>query len=244
MPAFCVNPFCLKKTEEMCNALSFLTNLWIIRGADDDLEYHIDSDFLNESLVDSLYDKLAQQNRELAIVVSQKIIYPCYQDETLIDELCDNHFFWNEREYSEAKMFYYACKKSSPSFLFLILSFCNKENWDVEKICFGMGTSENIKLVDNLFYEKERHRVIERQFFPKLEIEKDSRFKKSSHYPMKGAVVYEEIETGNLWYKDTYHTGKSAHFEVFNSVGIHLGEASLDGVLDRNKADKNKNGKI
>ncbi|MBQ7080589.1 MAG: hypothetical protein IJM92_13235 [Fibrobacter sp.] len=243
MPAFCVNPFCLKKTEEMCNALSFLTNLWIIRGADDDLEYHIDSDFLNDSLVDSLYDKLAQQNRELAIVVSQKIIYPCYQDETLIDELCDNHFFWNGQELPEARMFYYAYKKSTVAFLYLILSFCKKK-WDNERISFYTGTHNSPKFVDNLFYEKERHEAIVRRFFPKLELEKDSRFRKSTHKPVKGAVVYEEIETEYLWYKDTFHTGKSAHFEVFNSVGIHLGEASLDGALDRNKADKNKNGKI
>jgi len=244
VPAFCLNPFCLKKIEEICKAFSFLTNLWIVRGVDDDLEYHIDNDTLDDSFVDSLYDKLTQQDRELALVISQKIIYPCFQDESIIDELCDNHFFWNGQEHLEVRMFYYACKKSTPSFLYLILSFYNKDNWDNKRIPFCTGANQSIKFVENLFYEDARHEAIEHQFFPKLELEKDSRFKKSQHAPVKGAVVYEEIKTKNLWYKDTFHTGKSAHFEVFNAVGIHLGEASLEGILDRSKADKNKNGKI
>lgn len=55
---------------------------------------------------------------------------------------------------------------------------------------------------------------------------------------VKGAVVYKEIETGCFWYLDTFHRN---HYEVFDSIGNHLGEADIQkGIIDRTKADKNK----
>lgn len=65
------------------------------------------------------------------------------------------------------------------------------------------------------------------------------RFQKCANIaPVQGSSVYKEIATGYYWYKDNFHR---THYEVFDSSGKkHLGEADLDGVIDKNKADKNK----
>jgi hypothetical protein len=40
---------------------------------------------------------------------------------------------------------------------------------------------------------------------------------------------------------DNLHCGKAAHLEVFNSTGKqHLGEADLQGNIDRSKRDTQK----
>lgn len=55
---------------------------------------------------------------------------------------------------------------------------------------------------------------------------------------VQGATVYRERATRHYWYLDNFH---KTHYEVFDSLGKkHLGEASLDGILDKGKADKNK----
>ena len=54
---------------------------------------------------------------------------------------------------------------------------------------------------------------------------------------VKGASAFKEIATGRYWYLDTFHKN---HYEVFDSTGIHLGEADLNGNLDTNKADPKK----
>lgn len=62
------------------------------------------------------------------------------------------------------------------------------------------------------------------------------RFQKCANIgPVQGASVYKELTTGNYWYKDNFH---KTHYEVFDSSGRkHLGEADLDGVIDKSKAD-------
>ena len=65
------------------------------------------------------------------------------------------------------------------------------------------------------------------------------RFQKCANIaPVQGSSVYKEIATGYYWYKDNFHR---THYEVFDSFGKkHLGEASLDGIIDKGKADKGK----
>lgn len=55
-----------------------------------------------------------------------------------------------------------------------------------------------------------------------------------------GRKVYKEVDTGRYWYVDNLHNGQAAHLEVFDIHGLHLGEASLDGVIDNDKQDSNK----
>ena len=65
-------------------------------------------------------------------------------------------------------------------------------------------------------------------------------FKKTKIPSVKGAQVYTK---DNLFYhRDTFHTGKGAHLEVYNKRGLHLGEADLfTGILRSGTADKTKN---
>lgn len=70
---------------------------------------------------------------------------------------------------------------------------------------------------------------------------KDSRRFINTGKHKNGAVIYKDIQTGYYWYKDTLHTGKTEHYEVFDSTGrTHLGEAGIDGVLDSSKANRAK----
>ena len=56
--------------------------------------------------------------------------------------------------------------------------------------------------------------------------------------PVQGAIVYREKDTGYYWYLDNFH---KTHYEVFDSLGKkHLGEANLNGIIDKKKADKDK----
>ena len=56
----------------------------------------------------------------------------------------------------------------------------------------------------------------------------------------KGANVYRGKD-GNYYYRDTLHAGKSAHLEVFNKTGKHIGEADVKtGIIDYSKADPTK----
>ena len=60
---------------------------------------------------------------------------------------------------------------------------------------------------------------------------------------VKGATVYKK---GNkYYYRDTFHTGESAHLEVFDKFGNHLGEADpKTGELKPGTADSSKKIKI
>lgn len=62
----------------------------------------------------------------------------------------------------------------------------------------------------------------------------------ATSYRWKKQSIYREISTGNFWYFDYFHKDNKMHYEVFNSVGINLGEANTDGVLDTKKAEDEK----
>lgn len=71
----------------------------------------------------------------------------------------------------------------------------------------------------------------------KFSLEDSQRFTKTG-YVVQGVPVYQENNTKHYWYLDNLH---QTHYEVFDSNGKkHLGEADLDGNLDKNKKDKNK----
>lgn len=68
-------------------------------------------------------------------------------------------------------------------------------------------------------------------------LEKNSDNYQKTKNVVQGQAVYVEIETGYYWYLDNLHKN---HFEVFNKLGTHLGEANLEGILDESKKDKGK----
>ncbi|MDX2283338.1 MAG: hypothetical protein NW241_04215 [Bacteroidia bacterium] len=59
-----------------------------------------------------------------------------------------------------------------------------------------------------------------------------TRFEKTSHVK-QGKAVYQERETSYFWHLDNLHKD---HYEVYDSRGSHLGEANLQGELNRSKA--------
>lgn len=64
-----------------------------------------------------------------------------------------------------------------------------------------------------------------------------TKFEKCS-YTVQVAAVYKEKTTGRYWYMDNLH---KTHYEVFDHLGKkHIGEAGLDGVIDKTKVDKDK----
>jgi hypothetical protein len=64
-------------------------------------------------------------------------------------------------------------------------------------------------------------------------------FKKTKIPSVKGARVY--IKDNLFYHRDTFHTGQSAHLEVYNKRGIHLGEADIfTGIIRADTADKTK----
>lgn len=53
--------------------------------------------------------------------------------------------------------------------------------------------------------------------------------------------IYRETETGRYFYVDEGHPGPSAHLEVFDPDGKHLGEANIStGALNASKKDRDK----
>lgn len=67
-----------------------------------------------------------------------------------------------------------------------------------------------------------------------------TRFVRTSLPEQQGRAIYEELLSGDLYYVDNLHRGADAHLEVFSKRKVHRGEASLDGVLRPNTADKKK----
>jgi hypothetical protein len=71
-------------------------------------------------------------------------------------------------------------------------------------------------------------------------LEKDSdRFDRTHRYwnvAGKDRRIYKEKGTGRQFYVDEGHPGASAHLEVFNADGKHIGEANINtGVVDTSK---------
>jgi hypothetical protein len=66
-----------------------------------------------------------------------------------------------------------------------------------------------------------------------------SRFQKT-RLVNQGRSVYLDRQTYNYWSMDNNHFGLAAHIEVFDAQGRHVGEASLEGILDERRRDPEK----
>ena len=62
----------------------------------------------------------------------------------------------------------------------------------------------------------------------------------STKYKWQKQRICQEIKTKNYWYYDFYHRNNKQHFEVFDPQGQHIGEASMDGIVDESQRDDNK----
>jgi hypothetical protein len=68
------------------------------------------------------------------------------------------------------------------------------------------------------------------------------RFKRIGKFSgSKGRIVYEERETGRLFYVDSFHNGKASHVEVFDALKNHLGTADIyDGIIDTARKEEGR----
>lgn len=257
MTNFCINTLCLKNKSfsdienVLESALSFLAKLWMFEDREDEIFFHMDKEYLNQGfLFAEFLDHLTEKDHDSAIFVSKKIVFPCFENNSLLNQLTNVDVLYKNVIEPDALIFYYAYLGNNRSKIgpYVVLSFFNPNNWNVNEIDFQVSdrqTATSSYKINNQYYANPNTsgRIIACKFFP-FSLHNASRFRKSTHDPIKGAVVYEEIATGNLWYKDTLHTGARAHYEVFSSLGVHIGEASMDGSMISNSADPSKNWKI
>ncbi len=90
--------------------------------------------------------------------------------------------------------------------------------------------------LDNRYQESSSEPPLDHQTF----LDDRQRFERASCPRQGGRQVYLDKSTGYFWYVDSLHFGNAAHLEVFDKNLNHIGEASLDGVIFSDKADKTK----
>jgi len=66
-----------------------------------------------------------------------------------------------------------------------------------------------------------------------------TRFQRTGQF-QQGRRVHLEIQTRRYWYVDHLHYGHASHLEVFDARGLHVGESSLEGIVDGSKRDREK----
>lgn len=69
-----------------------------------------------------------------------------------------------------------------------------------------------------------------------FELNNNPRFR-STGKEYQGKVIYQEKDTQYYWYLDNFHR---THYEVFNNIGEHIGEADLNGNINFKKKEKKK----
>lgn len=61
-----------------------------------------------------------------------------------------------------------------------------------------------------------------------------------TNYKWGHQTMFRRKDDGTYWYFDYFHKDNKVHYEVFNTEGYHLGEASKDGILQEGTKDSNK----
>jgi|GEM_PF-1281426 len=131
----------------------------------------------------------------------------------------------------------YACKNNDVSCPIVLMSISDESCWTRDYLECTLYNSESIKSrLYNLYSQDISYLPVE---LPPFSLSDESQFKKTNFHYGKEAI-YEEIKTGYYWYNDYFHRNNKAHFEVFDAQGCHIGEASMKGVLDREKRNSKK----
>ena len=118
-----------------------------------------------------------------------------------------------------------------------ILSISAESFWKKEKL--------NCSIHNGTFIKKELYNLYSKNISylpfeePPFSLSDETRFIKTRHH-YQNMPIYKEIKTDYYWYNDYFHRTNKAHFEVFDAQGNHIGEASMQGILNRQKSDKTK----
>lgn len=131
----------------------------------------------------------------------------------------------------------YACKNNTSSFPIVLMSISDLPFWKRDYLDCILYNSKFVKnVLYNLYSANTSSLPFEE---PPFSVSDISRFKKTNFHH-NNEPIYKEIKTGYYWYNDYFHRTNKAHFEVFDAQGNHIGEASMQGILNRQKSDKTK----
>lgn len=198
---------------------------------DSALEKILLSETESYSLTDFL-DDLQRTDIELAAALTELIDF----GNTIVCSAVEYYTLkiGDDTRFNKCNCIKYACIND-----FMLFSVTDNHFWERKEIdcsIYYENECNHYKLY-NLFSNDISHLPKETPSFTL----KDSKRFVSTGKHKNGAVVYKEMQTGYYWYKDTFHTSESEHYEVFDSTGKrHLGEAGIDGILDASKADRTK----
>lgn len=88
------------------------------------------------------------------------------------------------------------------------------------------------------FIEWYKSKILDNRSFSLTDI---TRFERTNKFYEKSKRrIYKERSTNRYWYYDFFHSDNKEHYEVFDNIGNHVGEADMNGVLDETKKDKTK----
>ena len=170
---------------------------------------------------------------EFILNIEEKAPLVDHIDDCDLNEIADSKVYIYETPFNN-DCIKYACIHDT-----VLLSFPTSEIWKNNKLPFHIiskNTNTRNGNLRNLFDENIKSLLISGK--KEFSLNDMSLFQKTnSIYMPTKQRVYREIRTGRYWYLDALHKN---HYEVFDANDNHIGEASLDGVLDYSKADKSR----
>ncbi len=200
-------------------------------------DYDLNKIYLSSNYSYSDYcTTIAQSDTDFAefiLNVEEKSPLIDFIDDIDLNEIVNNKVYIHEVPYEDS------CIKYSCIHDTILLSFPTSVFWESNYIPYKV-LSQNKKQqqgqLKNIF--NENIDALKLKIIKKFSLDDKSLFQKTnSIYTPTKQRVYREIRTGYYWYFDAYHKN---HYEVFDSNNKHLGEASLDGIIDYSKADATK----
>jgi len=114
---------------------------------------------------------------------------------------------------------------------------------DVLLVCKDDKHSQDLPKFARIQYIIDEHSLdswLSRNHIVEFTLPNNNNFKETKLVE-NGERVYLEIKTGNYWYLDNLH---KTHYEVCDSNGNHIGEANLQGEIDRTKKVKGRTIKL
>ena len=170
---------------------------------------------------------------EFILNIEEKSPLVDYIDDFDLNEIVDSKVYIYETPFENS------CIKYSCIHDIILLSFPTADFWKTNNLPYKIRSQKGIRqdgILRNIFDENidSLRQIKEKQF----SLADKSKFQRTNsiYYPTKQRV-YREIRTGYYWYFDVYHKN---HYEVFDENDNHLGEASLEGVIDSSKADPSR----
>jgi hypothetical protein len=193
---------------------------------------------------DELYIKKDLWSRPVTAALSLDRILKTKKDDiiTRFKSLLQHTLFWEDNQKHSPKTVYIyngikvcgyslseTCERDK-----IVVSFIHPE-FSASQIV--VTKNKTAITIDNLFQEKDYAVAAKsRGIIVAFSLRDSSQFTKVPRTE-QGQSVYRENSTGHYWYLDNFHKD---HFEIFDSEGIHIGIADLQGQVNTGKRDAAK----